>query len=279
MIDEASISDEEIMSINRAILLRYGIDFTNYEINSLKRRIVRIINKYRFENTIGLWKHLLKDSQFIFTYIDEITVGLTEMFRNPDLWIKFRDDILPKLSCNSTIYMWHAGCSTGEEVYTASIVLHEQNLRYCTYTLASDINRTFVAKAQSGCYEADLLQQYQKNYLTFNPNSKKGIFEYFDSLKNSEFCVKAFVRQNISFVQHSLLEPLADSQGRFDVIFCRNVLIYFDDTLKLKVLQLFYQTLHPDGFLILGYFDSLSFGLYQPYFEMVEPAYKILRRK
>jgi len=275
---EITISDEEVLSVNRAILLRYGIDFTNYEITSLKRRVARIISKYNLNGTLGLWRQMLKDSDFIFTYIDEITVGLTEMFRNPDLWIKLRDDILPQLISNPSKEIWHAGCSTGEEIYTTSIVLHELGMRTITKTIATDINRGFLTAAQKGTYDRSLITQYQKNYQTYNPKNTKGISLYFELIEEQMNILPA-IRQNITFQEHNLIKPLPNAKQKFDIIFCRNVMIYFDDKLKETVLQHLHQTLKPSGLLILGYFDALSITMYQPYFEMIEPAYKILRKK
>ncbi|MEM9897624.1 MAG: CheR family methyltransferase, partial [Bacteroidota bacterium] len=116
------ISGEELTALMQAINNRYGLDFTNYERTSLKRGIVRLMLKNNMNSIIELWSKVLKDGDFFQGAIDDLLVNLTELFRNPDVWIKLRDDILPTLSTRA-IKIWHAGCSTGEEVYTMNIVL------------------------------------------------------------------------------------------------------------------------------------------------------------
>lgn len=132
IISEAKVkkemSDEELDSLTGAIKLRYGIDFTNYEKASLKRGFTRLIQKHDLESVIGLWSKIMNDRQFLQNNIDDLTVNLTELFRNPEIWIKLKDDILPKLKTKFKLDLWHAGCSSGEEVYTMAMVLQDQGL-------------------------------------------------------------------------------------------------------------------------------------------------------
>ncbi|NJM94587.1 MAG: protein-glutamate O-methyltransferase CheR, partial [Cytophagales bacterium] len=246
------ISDDELLSINRAILLRYGIDFTNYEVSSLRRRVSRVVDKYSLESSFDLWRKILRETDFIHTYINEITVGLTEMFRNPELWLRIRKELLPLLAHQEQIKIWHAGCSTGEEVYTMGIVLAESGLAPRTKGLATDVNSDFLVQARQGRYDAELLPKYKENYRSFNPT---GSFEHYYRPQGASIIMQPHVVGHLNFLHHNLTNPAPDQE--FDIIFCRNVMIYFDEKLKLRLLQQFSQALRPNGFFIIGYFDAL----------------------
>lgn len=269
----ATITDEELVSLNRAIQARYGIDFTQYEPVSIKRRVVRIMGKVKVTNTLDLWRCFLQDPEFIFKYVDEITVGLTEMFRNPDMWQKLRDEIFPDFRTKEKILVWHAGCSTGEEVYTVGIMLKEAGLLHKTELFATDINRQALRQAQTGNYPLDMLPTYQRNYARYHPGAS--LDKYLD-IQGDEFVMKpGLLGRQAKFLVHNLSK---DSMlNRFDLIFCRNVMIYFDDKLKRRVLELLHQSLQPGGYLVTGYFDALPTGS-QDLFVLEKPAIKLFRR-
>lgn len=282
------LSDEEIKSLHRAIQLRYGIDFTNYETVSLKRRVARVISKFNLESLVGLWSRMLKDSQFIYTYIDELTVGLTEMFRNPDLWLKITDE-LKVLQHQPTVKIWHAGCSTGEEVYTMAIILEELKMKARTFTLATDLNSQYIKTAQAGIYSANTIHSYAKNFEAYQKERTikkplKDLFEpyiepYIEPIevaRGNNLQIKSAYKRNITFETQNLTKPFLTAD-KFDIIFCRNVMIYFDEVLKQKVLHTFYDSLKPNGLFIIGYYDALPADNAQ-LFEMYQPAFKMLRR-
>jgi chemotaxis protein methyltransferase CheR len=267
------ISDEEIMSINRAIFSRYGFDFSNYELKSYKRRVIRIIDRFDLENSIGLWKKIINDPDFIRVYIDEISVGLTEMFRNPDMWVGLRENILPRYQQQSRLNIWHAGCSTGEEVYSMAILLEEEALIGKTSVLASDMNTSSIQQAKEGAFSSMYKTKYTTNY--YATKSKASFADYYTD--NTETMHFDKVNMNpVRFVQNNLVKETR--LGNFDMIFCRNVMIYFDDILKMKVLKYFYDSLEPDGMLVIGYYDSLPIE-YKNYFDLYDPATKMFVRK
>lgn len=246
------ITDEELDSLTSAIKSKFGIDFTCYEKKSLKRGVARLIARNELGSLLGLWSKILKDREFLIKYIDDLLVNLTELFRNPEIWIKMKEDVLPKLRSKPAITVWHAGCSTGEEIYTMAIVLKEMGLLYKTKTIASDLSTTALENAKNGVYPTILWRKYITSYNKFNPTGK---LESYFSINDKDAVVNANLKNHISFLRHNLAQdPMRE---KFDVIFCRNVMIYFDDVLKMKVLRLFYDALHDDGYFIIGFYDML----------------------
>lgn len=248
------VSDEELNSLVRAINLRYGMDFENYEPISFKRRVARIIDRFKLENSMGLWRKFMSEKEFIYTFIDEITVGLTEMFRNPDFWIKMREEFLPRFKQQSEISIWHAGCSTGEEVYSMGILLTEEFLMQKTKIWATDLNSQSIKNTEEGTFSTYYEKNYNTNYLA--AKGKKPSLAHYYTLDNETMKFNTKVRfNNINFQQHNLVKD--EVSQKFDIIFCRNVMIYFDEALKMKVLEKFYNALNPNGLLIIGYYDVL----------------------
>lgn len=235
----------------QAINNRYGLDFTNYERTSLKRGIVRLMMKHNMETILELWSLVLKDNEFFLSAIDDLLVNLTELFRNPDVWIKLRDEIMPSFDSKS-VKIWHAGCSTGEEVYTMNIVLETLNMLHRSRLIATDLSTTALNKAKKGDYALTTINQYLVPFLKFLPNRQlEDYFDFHDKHAN----IKSKYQTNVTFKKHNLvMDPMKD---QFDIIFCRNVMIYFDEMLKNKVLDLLHSCLKDDGYLIIGYYDIM----------------------
>ncbi len=246
------ISDEELSAVTNAIKNRYGIDFTNYEKKSLKRGFGRLMGKKGLTSLLDLWKLILSDHNFLKSSIDDLTVNLTELFRNPEIWEAIDQDILEKIKHKRVINMWHAGCSTGEEVYSMAMVLHKKNLLYRSKTLATDISTAVLEKAVEGAYSKTLAGKYEKSFQKYLPT---GVMSDMFDVDGKNAVVKDKFRRHIEFRKHNLVSDAMTT--KFDIIFCRNVMIYFDDNLKLKVLELLKNALNPDGFLVLGYYDML----------------------
>ncbi|MGZ3865552.1 MAG: CheR family methyltransferase [Bacteroidia bacterium] len=162
------ISDAELDSLTSAIKGRYGIDFTCYEKKSLKRGFARLIARNELESLVGLWAKILKDKEFLIKYIDDLLVNLTELFRNTEIWHRIKSDLLVKLNSKSVINIWHAGCSTGEELYSMAIVLKEANMLAKTQALATDLSTTALESAKQGAYSKMLWNKYINSYKSFN---------------------------------------------------------------------------------------------------------------
>lgn len=258
------ISDEELKALTTAINNRYDLDFTNYETKSLKRGFARLISKHHLDGLMGLWQKVLYEREFLMENFDDLTVNLTELFRNVNFWEKFRDDILEHFKTKFRITMFHAGCSSGEELYTAAIVLDQKGLLMKTKSHAVDLSRSVVKTAKAGEYHNSLVSKYKRSFENYSKGELK--FENYFKKEDGLLKVDNRYKRHITFQQQNLVtEPIP---GKYDIIFCRNVLIYFDEQLKMNVLQKFYDALNPDGFLIIGYYDVLpseSVNLFKVY--------------
>ncbi|SDK42176.1 chemotaxis protein methyltransferase CheR [Catalinimonas alkaloidigena] len=266
------ITDEELVSLTRAINDRYGLDFTNYEKKSLRRGFGRLISRHHLGSTLGLWGKILRDREFFPQCVDELTVGLTEMFRNSEAWVAVRDQVLPNLYTNP-LRIWHSGCSTGEEIYTMAIVLKDKHLLSRAKAVATDLSATALEQAKQGTYPLMTLNRYAKAMRAYRPEAQ--LEHYFD-IDGEEGTIRDMFKRHITFRRHNLVcDP---SVGQFEMVFCRNVMIYFDETLKMKALRLFHESLVDGGFLIIGYYDLMP-AQAQELFELFDPKTRIYRKK
>jgi chemotaxis protein methyltransferase CheR len=269
---KSEISDAELEALTNAIRIRYGIDFTNYETKSLKRGFARLIGKYHAGSLMGIWQRILQDREFFMGCIDDLMVNLTELFRNVEVWTRLRQEARDIVKRKGQLRTWHAGCSTGEEVYSMAILLAETGLRDKAVTLATDLSATALATAIKGEYPAMLWDKYESAFLKYYPTGRLTAY-----MKKSEesFTIKPSLTGHISFGRHNLAcEGMAQ---KFDLIFCRNVMIYFDDALKMKVLNLFHQSLEEGGFLVIGYYDMMPEGS-KKLFDLYDPVTRIYRK-
>ena len=183
------ISDEELRALTGAIKSRYDIDFTNYETKSLKRGFARLITKNGMSSLLDLWGKVLRDREFFIGCIDDLTVNLTELFRNPEFWVKLHDEIIEdiKSRTHSYINIWHAGCSTGEEVYSMAVVLEDKKVLHRTKAWATDLSSKALAKAIEGKYPTTLADKYEKGLINYLPH--KTINDMF-KIENGHMIVK-----------------------------------------------------------------------------------------
>lgn len=248
-----SITDEELKAFMHAMNKRYGLDFTNYEIKSLKRGVSRLLIKHGMKSMLDLWTRILKDDGFFKRGIDDLLVNLTEMFRNPEAWRCIRDNVLKTYDKDKALKVWHAGCSTGEEVYTMAIVLQEMNFLDQASLLGTDLSAKALRKARKGAYEHSILDNHLNPFLKFYPG--KSLSDYFD-LEDAQGVIRSSYKKNINFMQHNLVSQ--NMRLIFDIVFCRNVMIYFDEKLKNHVLSSIHDALCPKGILVLGYYDMMT---------------------
>lgn len=272
MTQRLQITDEELNAFTLAVKTRFGLDFTSYEKKSLKRGLVRLISKQDLNSMIGLWSKMLRDKTLIVSYIDELLINLTEFFRNYDLWIKIKNDVLKKIWHCKELTFWHAGCSTGEEIYTMAIVLKESFILHKSKVLATDLSSKALAQAIEGKYNSLIWDKCAKSYNLYNP---EGHIERYFSKEEQHFYVIDQLKKQVRFQRHNLVQDEMEEQ--FKVIFCRNVMIYFDDVLKMKVLKLFYDALDDDGFFIIGYYDMLPYEA-REMFSLYCPSTRIYRK-
>lgn len=270
---KTDVSDEEVRSLTQSILLRYGVDFTGYEPKSLRRRIVRILNLYSFGSIFELWSRLLKDPSFIYIFMNEISVGMTSMFRDPILWRTLRQKLKTDYANKDGIRIWHAGCSTGEEVYSMGILFKEVALNTKYTALATDISQESIQTARKGVYHKLKMLENESNYRLYNP---AGDFSQYCSTSGQDAVMNHALVDHCDFQYHNLItDPV---QGRYDIIFCRNVMIYFDTAAKEKLLDKFYDALKPGGYLIIGFYDTMLSIINQQKLKIADEEAKIFCR-
>lgn len=250
--DSIVITDEELRSLTEAIQQRHGIDFSCYEPQSLKRRLARALYVFKLNTVHDLWSKILRDRAFIFPLMDEISVGLTSMFRDPVLWRRLRSLLATDWRNRRELSIWHAGCSTGEEVYTMGIVLQEANFCQRVSAFASDISNHAMATARKGEFSDRKISEYSANYKEYNTESQ---FSRYYKITNGAAQMDPRLISHVTFEYHNLI---TDPFNRtFDIIFCRNVMIYFDHVAKQNLFRKFHHALNPGGLFVIGFYDAV----------------------
>lgn len=247
-----TVTDEEMDMLLRDIHEIYGYDFNDYAKASLKRRINRLFTLDRFPSFAEFRFRIKMNADYFTRFIEQITVNVTEMFRDPGFYQALRKEVLPVLSTYPFIRIWHAGCSTGEEVYSMAILLKEANLLHKSILYATDINPKVVQLAASGIFPLAHMKQYSENYI-----QSGGLCDfsgYYTSGNNKVIFDQTF-KKHMVFSAHNLAAE--SSFNEFQLIVCRNVLIYFDKDLQTRVLNLFSDSLERLGFIALGSKESL----------------------
>ncbi len=266
------ISDPEIDQLLYQVKNRYGYDFTNYSQASIKRRVIRFCEIHRIENYFDLKHHLINDHILFTDFVLQVTVNITEMFRDPSFFKSVKENLFPHLATYPHCKIWHAGCSTGEEAYSMAIMLEESNLMKTTI-YATDINSEVLMQAREGTYSMKLMKDYTSNYIKSGGNNS--FSDYYTAHYNMAI-INAGLKKNIVFSQHNLVSD--GSFNEFNFIVCRNVLIYFNKDLQERVLNLFYESLVPLGYLGLGSKETLQFSSLRDKFEVIDKKEKIYRR-
>lgn len=251
----------------------YGYDFRNYALPSLRRRIWHHVHAEKLSTISGLQEKVLHDRTCFERFIRNLSIPVTEMFRDPGLFKAFREKIVPILRTYPYIRIWHAGCSTGEEVYSMAILLHEEGLYEKSRIYATDMNDLSLAQAKEGVFGIQKMKLYTKNYL--EAGGTRSFSEYYTASYNSVI-FQPFLRKNIIFAEHNLATDR--SFNEFNVIFCRNVMIYFNDTLRNRAHQLFHESLAHFGILVLGSKESLHFTDFSDRYEPIGRVEKMFRK-
>jgi chemotaxis protein methyltransferase CheR len=265
--------NSELKELVEAIKLVYGYDFTDYSEASLKRRVDHFITTHKISSFSDLAKCLLKDESFFEQFVQEITINVTEMFRDPPFFKSLREKVIDRLATYPFFKIWIAGCSTGEEVYSMAIMLREEGLLERSVIYATDINQKALQQSNEVIMALDLMQNYTSNYI--KAGGKKSFSDFYHAKYNGAMLDKS-LKQNIVFSVHNL--AVDSSFNEFQIILCRNVLIYFNQTLQNKVINLFYESLSPFGYLCLGNKESLLFSDKQKKFENVDRREKIFMK-
>jgi len=274
------IGKKELDNFITCIRANSEYNLSEYSENSLIRRIEKVLLDYTTELNPLLSK-MRVDKDFLEEVVKKITVNTTELFRDYKMWQDIRHLLLPKFKDNNELNVWHAGCSTGQEVYSHAILLHELNMLSKSCLYASDINIDVLAKARDGLYPYRHIEDYEDSFIKVvkdNPYGKTfkhtPFKKYFDvNNKKEHFQVNEFIRQEPNFFLNDLVKQENPYKIKFDIIFCRNVLIYFNTDLQKKVLEFFYDNLNDNGYLILGMQESVGWFM-NSMFDKVDSFYK-----
>lgn len=253
MISEV-IDNEQVELLLNDVLETHGYDFLEYSHASIKRRIIRLYALDSFVSFAEFRYTIRTDKQYFKRFLEEITVNVTEMFRDPSFYKALRNDVLPVLGTYPFIRIWVAGCSTGEEAYSLAILLKELNLLNKSLIYATDINPSVLEKAKKGMFPLNYLKQYSENYL------QSGGTKDFSTYYTANYSLAKFdesLSSKMIFSTHNLVSD--HSFNEFQLILCRNVLIYFDKDLQHKVFSLFDNSIENLGYLALGSKESLDF--------------------
>lgn len=268
---EGTISNTELREIAQLIKAQYGYDFGDYSEASFKRRVARFCDIAKV-NVFDLKYNLTNDKSFFFWMLESLTVNVTELFRDPLFFKALIDEVLPVLSTYPIIKIWHAGCASGEEAYSMAIILHEAGLLERTKIYATDMNMANIEKAASGIIPLARMKEYTANYQAMGGNRD---FSDYYSARYDNALISKDLRKNILFSQHNLVTDYVFNE--FQLICCRNVMIYFNKQLQNHVVNLFRQSLSPLGYLALGTKESLLFTDCKDSFETVNTKNKIYR--
>jgi chemotaxis protein methyltransferase CheR len=263
----------EIGLLLEAMFQGYGFDFRNYALPSLRRRIWNSIRAEGLQSVSELQAKLLRDSDCMERFLLTVTVNVTTMFRDPSFYRAFRARVVPCLRSEPFLRIWHVGCSTGEEVYSLAILLHEEGLYDKCRIYATDINEAVVSKAKAGIFPLASVQEYTGNYQS--AGGTVSFSEYYTA-RYDNVIFKHDLAHNMVFAQHNLVTD--SSFNEFHVILCRNVLFYFNPTLIERVHRLLYESLGLSGFLGLGRKESIRFTPYETRYEEYDAEEKLYRR-
>jgi len=251
MQEEIEIS--ELRKLTEIVKEHRGYDFTNYAMSSFKRRILRVLELGKFSSVEQLIRKLKEEDGYINEFLEEITVNVTEMFRDPSFWRVVRDHIIPNILLNhNTVSIWHAGCSSGEEVYSMAILLKEMGILNKAKIIASDLDRTILERAKKGEYSIKNMDLNQKNYIRFQ--GVGNLSDYYTVSNGKAIMDKSLIEQ-VSFREHDLVRGMVFN--KFDIVLCRNVMIYFNQTLQNEVLKKLHESLFKYGYLTIGSKESL----------------------
>ena len=250
------MGDIEIADIRKLATLvknKYGYDFTNYALSSFKRRIKRIIELDKIGGIDALIRRIDTDVDYVHHFVKEVTVNVTEMFRDPSFWRVLRDKVIPNILLNhDKISIWHAGCSSGEEVVSMAILLKEMGILEKSKIFATDLDKDILKKARTPQYTLKNMELNEKNYIRFQGTGH--LTDYY-TISGNIATVKPELLNSVNFREHDLVT--GNIFSKFDLVLCRNVMIYFNQTLQNQVLVKLHESLFKYGYLAVGSKESL----------------------
>lgn len=259
------IEEEEIDLLLDDVFRLFGYDFLSYSRASIRRRIVRLMTIDKFPSFAELRYMVCNDPVYYRRFVEELTVNVTEMFRDPHFYLSLRKHIIPILATKPFIRIWHAGCSTGEEVFSMAILLKEAGLLKKSLIYATDINSRVLEKVRKGIVPLNLMKQNSEGYIA---SGGRHDFSSYYTANYGQAKLNEDILEKIIVSAHNLVSD--SSFNEFDLILCRNVMIYFNKDLQDRVLTLFDESLSSLGYLALGTKETLKFSVIQKNYKQVE---------
>jgi chemotaxis protein methyltransferase CheR len=269
----AELESTEIELLLEGVFRHYGFDFRSYAYASIRRRLWKRVAAEGLRTISELQGRVLHDRDAMERLLLDLSVNVTAMFRDPRFYEVLRTAVFPLLRTYPFVRIWHAGCSTGEEVYSTAILLEEAGMYDRSRIYATDINDVVLQQARRGIFPLQRMQEYTENYI--RAGGTRSFSEYYTAMYDGALFDQRLVR-NVVFAQHNLVTDRSFSE--FHIIFCRNVLIYFDRELQNRVHSLFYDSLIRLGVLCLGSKETLKFSKYEPCYERLDASEKIYRK-
>ncbi len=266
--------DIEIRLLIEAIYLKYGYDFRNYSQAHIKRRILNRFELSGLNSISEMNNKALNDSDFVDQLLMDLSITVTEMFRDPTFYKAVRESVLPVLRSNPFVKIWHAGCASGEEVYSMAIMLREEGLLHKTQIYATDFNPLIIEHARKATYPVSRIKEFTVSYQ--KAGGKQSFSDYYTANDESAK-LNDNLKKNIVFANHNLVTDSVFAE--LNMVVCRNVLIYFDKQLQDKVIGLFTDSLTGGGFLCLGSKENLQFSIHNNSFEPVVEQERVYIKK
>jgi chemotaxis protein methyltransferase CheR len=271
--EELELEELEVELLLEAVHRRYGFDFRQYAPASLRRRLRRRMDGESVETVSALQDRLLHDPAVMERLLLDLSVNVTAMFRDPSFFLSFRKRVVPLLHTYPYARLWVAGCSTGEEVYSLAILLAEEGLAERVRIYATDINEAVIERARLGVFPLDKMQEYTQNYI--RAGGTRSFSEYYVARYEGARFAQELV-DGVVFAQHNLVSDAVFNE--FNVITCRNVLIYFAQPLQERVHRLFYDSLATFGVLALGQKETIRFSPHERAFEELDADERLYRK-
>ncbi|HEY8928125.1 MAG TPA: protein-glutamate O-methyltransferase CheR [Mucilaginibacter sp.] len=271
-VSSQGLSAEQVIELIDLVKKVHGFDFSDYSKASLKRRLTRVMMIKKLEY-YDLKHVLVNDAAFFQDFLEEITVNVTEMFRDPSFYKALNTQVIPYLSTYQHIKMWSAGCSSGEEVYSLAIMMNEANLKDKSFIYGTDVNTRVLKEARLGIYSYRNIKTYAENYVL--AGLKGSLTDHFTTLYDAA-TIHSELKANTLFSVHNLISDTVFNEFQF--ISCRNVFIYFETPLQERILELFYQSLCPHGFLCLGSKETIRSEKFKKKFRAINQKENIYQK-
>jgi len=272
--DNNQIINIEIDLILKAIFIKYGYDFRNYSKAHVKRRLLNRLVTSNLKSISEMQHKVLRDSDFFEILLRDLSINVTEMFRDPSFYKALRKEVIPVLKTYPFIKVWHAGCSTGEEVYSFAVLLKEEGLYDRAQIYATDFNHDVLDIAKKGIYPIDRIKEFTANYQA--AGGTQSFSDYYMANYNSVIFDKS-LKKNLVFAEHNLVTDSVFAE--VNLIICRNVLIYFNKELQNRVISLFYDSLNNGGYLALGSKETIQFTTKADKFDTINAKEKVYKKK